>query len=84
MPKEKNQQSAVSNQPSGLKWNGKGSLSDIPARDLTDAEVKEFGGYEILIASGCYEPFGGTSTPVTPADDFERLLGGPVPSASEE
>ena len=55
MPKEKNQPLAVSHQPSGLKWNGKGSLSDIPARDLTDAEVKDFGGYEKLIASGCYE-----------------------------
>ena len=83
MPKEKNQPLAVSNQRSGLKWNGRGSLSDVPARDLTDAEVIEYGGYETLLASRCYEPFDGNTPPITPADDFERLLGGPV-QASEE
>lgn len=50
-----NQTSAVSYQRSGLKWNGRGSIVEVPARDLTNAEVLEFGGYEKLIASGCYE-----------------------------
>ena len=89
MPKDKNQQLAVSNQRSGLKWNGKGSLSDIPARDLTDAEVKEFGGYEKLIASGCYEAIDAKFLEtvdrqiIGSADDLERLLGGPVDTSEE-
>ena len=39
-----------------LKWNGTGFLPGIPARDLTDEEVKEFGGEKKLIATGLYEP----------------------------
>lgn len=39
----------------GLIYNGKGWLPGIPARDLTAEEVKNYGGKEILIASGNYE-----------------------------
>jgi hypothetical protein len=38
-----------------LIWNGKGFLPGIPARDLDDDEVKEFGGEKKLLASGLYE-----------------------------
>jgi len=35
--------------------NGKGFIPGIPARDLTDEEVKEFGGEKKLLATGLYE-----------------------------
>ena len=37
-----------------LIYNGKGFLPGIPARDLTDEEVKEFGGEKKLLATGLY------------------------------
>jgi hypothetical protein len=36
-----------------LKYNGNGFLAGIPARDLTDDEVKQFGEKELL-ATGLY------------------------------
>lgn len=39
----------------GLRWNGKGSIIDVPARDLTHAEVVQYGGYEALLRSGVYD-----------------------------
>jgi hypothetical protein len=36
-----------------LKYNGNGFLAGIPARDLTDDEVREFGEKELL-ATGLY------------------------------
>ena len=38
-----------------LKYNGKGWLPGIPARDLTDEEVKEYGGEMKLLATKLYE-----------------------------
>lgn len=38
-----------------LKWNGKGFFPGIPARDLTDEEVKKYGGVKFLVGLGCYE-----------------------------
>ena len=37
-----------------LKYNGNGFLPGIPARDLTDDEVKELGGEKKLLATGLY------------------------------
>ena len=36
------------------KYNGKGFVKGIPARDLTDEEVKQYGERRVL-ASGLYE-----------------------------
>jgi hypothetical protein len=36
-----------------LKYVGNGSLADIPARDLTDEEVEQF-GEAFLLATGLY------------------------------
>ena len=38
-----------------VKFNNKGSIPGIPARDLTDEEVKDLGGEVKLIATGLYE-----------------------------
>ena len=38
-----------------LIWKGTAWLPGIPARDLTDEEVKQFGGEKRLIATGLYE-----------------------------
>ena len=38
-----------------LIYTGGGFLPGVPARDLTDEEVKEHGGEQKLIASGLYE-----------------------------
>lgn len=38
-----------------LKWKGTGFLPGIPARDLTDQEVEEFGGEKYLVGTGLYE-----------------------------
>ena len=38
-----------------LIYNGKGFRDGIPARDLTDEEVKELGGEKYLLATGLYE-----------------------------
>lgn len=38
-----------------LKYIGDGFLPGVPARDLTEDEVKEFGGLKVLLASGLYE-----------------------------
>jgi len=38
-----------------LRWNGKGIVYGIPARDLTDEEVKEYGGEAKLLRTGLYE-----------------------------
>jgi len=37
-----------------LKYIGNASLADIPARDLTDDEVKIYGGEEFLLSTGLY------------------------------
>ena len=38
-----------------LKYIGNKFLPGIPARDLSDEEVKQFGGEKKLIATGLYE-----------------------------
>jgi hypothetical protein len=38
-----------------LIYKGGGFIVKIPARDLTDEEVKEYGGEKALINSGLYE-----------------------------
>ena len=38
-----------------LKYNGKGFIPGIPARDLTDDEVKKYGGTKYLLGLGIYE-----------------------------
>lgn len=41
-----------------LKYTGGGyggAFPDVPARDLNDAEVEEFGGEDVLLATGLYE-----------------------------
>jgi hypothetical protein len=38
-----------------MKWTGKGFLPGIPARDLTAAEVAQY-GEKLLLASGLYVP----------------------------
>ena len=38
-----------------LKYNGKGFYPGIPARDLTDEEVKKYGGVKFLTELGIYE-----------------------------
>lgn len=38
-----------------LKCNRTGFIRGIPARDLTDAEVEQYGGEEYLIGTGLYE-----------------------------
>jgi len=38
-----------------LKWNGKGFLYGIPARDLSDEEVEKYGGLVYLVGTGLYE-----------------------------
>lgn len=37
-----------------MRWNGKGFIPGIPARDLTDAEVEQH-GEKVLLASGLYD-----------------------------
>lgn len=38
-----------------LKYNGKGYIPGIPARDLTDDEVEKYGGEDELLKLGIYE-----------------------------
>jgi hypothetical protein len=38
-----------------LRYNGKGFMVGIPARDLTDDEVKKYGGAKFLLSLGLYE-----------------------------
>lgn len=38
-----------------LKYVGDGFIPGIPARDLTDEEVKQYGGEKKLLATGLYE-----------------------------
>lgn len=38
-----------------LIWNGTGFIPGIPARNLSDEEVKEYGGEKKLLATGLYE-----------------------------
>jgi hypothetical protein len=38
-----------------LYYNGSGFRPGIPGRDLSPAEVKEFGGSEFLISTGMFE-----------------------------
>jgi hypothetical protein len=38
-----------------LKYIGKGWLPNVPARDLSEDEVKQYGGEAFLLKSGCYE-----------------------------
>ena len=37
-----------------LKYIGNGFLPGIPARDLTDTEVKKYGGVKFLLTTGLY------------------------------
>ncbi len=37
-----------------LKYVGKGFLTGVPARDLSDKEVEDNGGEEFLISTGLY------------------------------
>lgn len=37
-----------------LKWNGKGTIEGVPARDLTEEEVRWYGGEQWLVKSGFY------------------------------
>ena len=37
-----------------LKYIGNGFLPGIPARDLSDAEVKKLGGVKFLLSTGLY------------------------------
>jgi hypothetical protein len=51
---------------SGLLYVGRGFLPDVPARDLTAAEVELYGGAQILIKSGLYrrpQPAAGEAKP---------------------
>ncbi len=62
-----------------LKWIGhlKGieGLTNIPARDLSDEEVTQFGGEKTLIASGCYEkPAQAPRQPIVDFTDEERPI----------
>lgn len=44
-----------------LKYTGGGYggfAPNVPARDLTDAEVEQYGGETMLLGSGVYERFG--------------------------
>lgn len=38
-----------------LRWNGKGFVYHIPARDLTEEEVEQYGGEKALLKTGIYE-----------------------------
>ena len=38
-----------------LKYIGKGFIPGIPGRDLTDAEVKKYGGVKVLLETGLFE-----------------------------
>lgn len=38
-----------------LKYNGRGFLHGIPARDLTPKEAEKYGGVDALVQSGLYE-----------------------------
>ena len=38
-----------------LKFIGNGFIPGIPARDLTDEEVKKYGGEKLLISKGLWE-----------------------------
>jgi len=40
-----------------------GSLPGVPARDLSDEEVKQHGGAKVLQATGLYEPARGRKVP---------------------
>ena len=54
----------------GMKYTGGGiggSLPNIPARDLTDEEVTQFGGEKILAATGLYEP-------IVPAKPVKKVV----------
>lgn len=41
-------------EPIGLKYSGTGWIAGVPARDLTPAEVIEYGGAELLTQNGVY------------------------------
>lgn len=45
-----------------MKYKGGGFVPGIPARDLTEDEVKRYGGVDYLLATGLYE------LPVKPAE----------------
>jgi hypothetical protein len=38
-----------------LKYIGKGFIVGIPAKDLTDDEVKKYGGVKVLLSTGLFE-----------------------------
>lgn len=38
-----------------LIYNGSGFVPGVPARDLEDDEVKQYGGEAALLNSGCFE-----------------------------
>jgi len=43
-----------------------GSLPNIPARDLTVQEIKQYGGADQLVASGLYARIGDAPAPTEP------------------
>lgn len=45
-----------------LRYVGNGFLAGIPARDLTDAEVEQYGGADELLATGLYARAGKPTT----------------------
>jgi hypothetical protein len=60
-----------------LKYNRKGFRVGIPARDLSDAEVEQFGGVEFLIGTGLYMKDAGFTLYGRPV--YETSLGIDVP-----
>jgi len=52
MPKRSSSRASTG---AGLRYTGKGFVNNVPARDLSEDEVLQHGGYDLLIKSGCYE-----------------------------
>jgi len=46
-----------------LKWNGSGFLDGVPARDLNEDELDQYGGKEFLLGTGLYAEEASTSKP---------------------
>lgn len=66
----------------GLNYKGGGSLAGIPARDLSDDEVKRFGKKRLLESGLYYEPKRKTkSKPKKPED---LVLDKPGPEANKK
>lgn len=63
----------------GLRYKGDGAMIGIPARDLTDAEVRQYGGAAALIATGLYEPM-----PVHPDKTVKATAKEPVAEEADD